>query len=162
PWRLLGSNAAASVAGQGASGSIAATVQPLSPTPGSPAMLLRPLLGDLLQQESYLEIRQASNQPGQLALAGRLDPTQGFVWQTSLAAVLESLSGTRPVASAQGWKETLSAHSTPLNGVFQLRRVGDWTILGWTMRENPLLEDFASRIQRDQSPFAADSTNEWL
>ena len=57
------------------------------------ASLLRPLVADLLEQESYLEIRQPTNQPPELALAIRLDQSRAGLWQTNLAAVLESTYG---------------------------------------------------------------------
>ena len=51
--------------------------------------LVRPLLEDLVQEESYLEIRGGTNQPGELALAVRLDEPRALLWQTNLAAALE-------------------------------------------------------------------------
>ena len=56
----------------------------------------RPLLDDLASEESYLEVRQATNQPGTLALAIRLDAQRMALWQTNLAAALEFLTGARP------------------------------------------------------------------
>ena len=46
-------------------------------TNGAPIALLRPLLDDLVQAESYLEIRAATNQPGELVFAIRLSPERG-------------------------------------------------------------------------------------
>ena len=50
------------------------------------AALLRPLLDDLVADESYLEIRQVANQPAELVLAIRLDDQRAALWQTNLAA----------------------------------------------------------------------------
>jgi hypothetical protein len=64
------------------------------------------LLDDLVAAESCLEIRQPANQPGELVLAIHLDDQRAVLWQTNLAAVLESLTGIRPVSAPDhqyGW-----------------------------------------------------------
>ena len=43
-----------------------------------------------------------------------------------------------------------------------LTRAGDWTLLGLGPDPNPLLGEFAARIQRDHAPFQASATNGWL
>ncbi len=138
PWRLLKGDAA---------------------TNGAPYALLRPLLDDLVQEESYLEIRGPTNQPGELAFAIRLKPERAGLWQTNLAAVLESLTGVRPeAATGTGW--SLKKHDAP-NRV-ELTRAGDWTLVGLAQETNALLADFLDRIRRDHAPFAARATNFWV
>src|ERR1035437_10225057 len=44
------------------------------------ALLLRPLLDDLVQEECYLEIQQATNQAPEFALAIRLDEQHASLW----------------------------------------------------------------------------------
>jgi len=67
---------------------------------------LRPLLDDLVQEESYIEVRYLTNQPAELVLAIRLDEVRGGLWQTNLAAAMESLTSIRtspgPTAGAVG------------------------------------------------------------
>ena len=63
----------------------------------------RPLLDDLVNEESYLEVRQATNQPGTLALAIRLDAQRAALWRTNLATALESRTGIRPAPTTNGW-----------------------------------------------------------
>lgn len=140
PWRLLQGDAA---------------------TNGAPAALLRPLLDDAVQEESYLEIRGATNQPGELAFAIRLGPERGGLWETNLAAVLESLTGIQPMAATgdrRGW--SLKKHDAP--NLVELTRVGDWTVIGLAQEQNALLSEMLARIKRDQTPFAARATNFWL
>jgi hypothetical protein len=118
--------------------------------PEAQSALLRPLLDDLVGEESYLEVRNTTNLPGTLALAIRLDAQRAALWQTNLAAALESLTGPRPIPATNGWvtevriakSELRSPASNIQNPVsstpppasnraysVQLRRAGDWTIL---------------------------------
>ncbi|MFO1514359.1 MAG: hypothetical protein U1F83_15860, partial [Verrucomicrobiota bacterium] len=138
PWRLLKTASALS---------------------NAPVALLRPLLDDLVQEESYLEVRAATNQPGELVLAIRLDATRAALWQGNLAKVLESLTGVRSATS------DLQLQTSDFS--LALSRSGNWTLLSLTGMRPPLpasglLADFQSRIQREGAPFAARATNYWL
>ena len=62
-------------------------------TNGAPTSSLRPLLDDLVQEETYLEVRQATNQPVEWVLAVRLSEARARLWETNLATVIESLTG---------------------------------------------------------------------
>ena len=137
------------------------------PLSNVPAALLRPLLDDLVQEESYLEVRATTNQPSALVLAIRLDADRAALWRTNLAAVLESLTGLRSATS--DFRLQTSDFS------FALSHAGDWTLVSVMCETNrssplnaqhstpaPLLADFTARIQRDHVPFAARATNYWL
>ena len=140
PWRLLKGDAA---------------------TNGAPIARLRPLLDDLVQAESYLEIRGATNQPGELVLAIRLGEARAQLWETNLAAVLESLTGVQPVAASgnrRGW--SLKKPDAPK--LIELVRAGDWTVIGLAPEQNTLLAAVCARLERDHAPFAARTTNFWL
>ncbi|HWH72438.1 MAG TPA: hypothetical protein VNT26_23960, partial [Candidatus Sulfotelmatobacter sp.] len=116
--------------------------------------LLRPLLDDLLQEESYLEIRNATNQPGELALAIRLNAQRAALWETNLAAVLESLTGTRPTpvqGANGGWQLRITNQLATFRS-FGLTRAGDWTILGLAPDKTALAAELLARIQKDQAP----------
>lgn len=131
-------------------------------TPGGQplANLLRPLLDDLVEDESYLEVNQTTNRPGALAFAIRLDENRGDLWQTNLAKVLESLTGIHPVPehSGHGWQ--LKKHDMP--NFIELTRAGGWTILGAAQDHNRLLEDFVARISQDGAPTDESMTDVWL
>ena len=123
--------------------------------------MLRPLLDDLVREESCLEIRNATNQPGELAFAIRLNDERAGLWQTNLAAALESLTGVRPTVSPEnrrGW--SLKKPHAP--NFIELTRVGEWTVVGLAQEKNALLGEFTARIQRSQTPFAGPATNDWL
>jgi hypothetical protein len=136
---------------------------PLLHLPSDPARsaLLRPLLDDVLQQECCLEIRQATNEPAQLVFAIRLDDARAALWQTNLAAVMESLTGIRPnpaTGPRTGW--SLQKHQEP--GLIELIRLKTWTLLGAAQNHNALLDELSTRIEQQGSPFAPLATNLWL
>ncbi len=138
PWRLLS----------------AAT--PLS---NAPIASLRPLLDDLVQEETYLEVRMVTNQLTELVLAIRQDEFHAALWKTNLAVVLESLTGIKTVPSSDGW--ALRKHDAP--DFWQFSRLQGWTLLAASTGDShPLFADIQSRLQRDQRPFAAAPTNNWL
>jgi hypothetical protein len=131
---------------QGASGSQdPATNQPSTLNPLLSTNTLRPLLDDLVQEECYLEIRNSTNQPGELALAIRLEDQRAALWETNLAAAIESLTGARPAPTpdGHGWNSriTFRTPATPpsdqagprLPPLVSLTRSGAWTLLGLTL-----------------------------
>ena len=131
------------------------------PADTNAAVLLRLLLDDLVQQESYLEIRQPGREPGQLLFAIRLDDARAARWETNLAAALESLTGIRPTASGgtnHGW--SLKKHHVP--NLIEWTRADGWLVLGAAQDHNAPLVDLLARIRRGSVPFAAKGTNFWL
>jgi hypothetical protein len=147
---------------------------------GTPA-LLRPLLADLLEQESYLEVRQATNLPGELALAIRLKPERARLWETNLAAVLESITGSRATPApgrTNGWQLAFhspqpTVQSPPAAGnaprtthhvprTLELSREGEWTVIGLGDQTNALAAEVLGLIQRTGLPFAPQAKDSWL
>jgi hypothetical protein len=125
------------------------------------AALMRPLLDDMVEDECYLQIGQATNQPDELVFAIRLNDQRAALWQTNLAAVLESLTAIHPVPAPDhhyGW--SLKKHHAP--DLLELTRVGDWTIFGAAQNHNYLMDEFLAGIQRGQSPLPEENTNDWL
>jgi hypothetical protein len=130
-----------------------------TPLSNAPIASLRLLLGDLVQEESYLEVRAATNQLTQLVFAIRQDDQQAALWKTNLALVMASLTGVKPVALSDGW--SVRKHETP--DFWQFTRTSGWTLLAASTGDaNPLLKDIRSRLQREHLPFAAAPTNNWL
>ncbi len=123
------------------------------------AALLRPLLADLFQEESYLEVRQATNQPGDLVLAIRLDDARGGLWQTNLAAVLQSRTGLTPVLGQDSRSWQLPIPRRPASITFG--RLSGWTLIGVGRETNLLMAELAAVIQRDGQPFARQPKNFW-
>jgi hypothetical protein len=122
--------------------------------------LLRALLDDLADQESYVEVRQATNASAEMVLAIRLDDQRAGLWQTNLAAALESLTGIRPTNSAAvaGW--LLKKHHAP--NLIEFARAGNWTLLAAAQDHNVLLDETLARIHHADAPFPSWATNSWL
>ena len=127
-------------------------------TNGAPIQLLRPLLDDLVQEESYLEIRHATNAPGDLVIAIRLEDVRARLWSTNLSAVIESLTGVPAVVTSDGW----SFKKSDVLGLVELKRVADWTLVSVARENLSLMGDFAARIQRDSVPFGNRTSNYWI
>lgn len=125
------------------------------------AAQLRPLLDDLVSEESFVEVRQPTNQSGELAFAIRLSDARARLWETNLAVVLESLTAIRPVA-ATGDRRGWSLKKTQPPNLIELTRVGEWTVVGAAQEHNGLLGELLARIQRDHAPAVASPTNSWV
>jgi hypothetical protein len=137
PWRLL----------------------PAATTNTAAAPLLRTLLEDCVDEESYLEIRGATNQPGELAFAIHLSAERASVWETNLATVLESLTAIHPTSNSEAaW--SLKKHDFP--NLVEFARVADWTVIGIGENTNALFSDFLARTGRSRSPLAAGAPDFWV
>jgi hypothetical protein len=133
------------------------------------AALLRPLLDDLVQQECYLEIRDAGTAGCQLGLAVRLDAKRSGAWETNLGSVFESATGTRRTPTQtpgnRGWSVRANGSSPALSPALrhaELVQVGEWTIFGMALDQNPVFSEILGRVQAKQTPLATPATAEWL
>jgi hypothetical protein len=164
-----------------------ATNYPALVTSHPAAALLRPLLDDIVREEWYLEIQQATNQPAELALAIRLDDPRAGLWTSNLAAVLASMTNVQALpapASRLAWRlqrmedggqrtedrrqktedgdthheSRITDHAPRLD----LARAGDWTVLGAASETNALLAELCHRIRVDHTPVAASGTGSAL
>jgi hypothetical protein len=127
----------------------------------SNSLLLYPLLGDVVWNESCFEIRQASNQPAEYVFAIRMDAAHQQLWQTNLAAIVHSLTGIEPVPASGGqfgW--SLEKTGPPIR--VQLSRVGQWTLVSAGPKKNALLNEVTARIRRDHTPCAWQVAGDWL
>lgn len=125
--------------------------------------LLQPLLQDLVDEESYVEIDQpsdATNRSGEMVLAIRLNEQRAAAWQTNVAEALESLTGIRPTNSSTpgGW--VLHKHHAP--NLIECSRAGEWVVLGAGWDHNALMEKTLARISQEHRPFPAPSQTSWL
>jgi hypothetical protein len=137
----------------------------LPTTNNPPSTLLRPLLEDLLQQECFVEVRQATNQPGELACAIRLSETRAHLWETNLAAVVESMTGSRAAPApgrTNGWQLPIPGQRSPITRYLELARAGEWTVVGLGRKTNALADEMRALIQRDGSPFDPQPKEFWL
>ena len=135
-----------------------------------PAALVRPLLDDLVQEETFIELRRVTNQPGELVLAVRVEEGRAGVWGTNLASAIEALTGTRPaVAQSNGLNWECVLPNSPWKFApgpqhVQLLRAGNWTLLGLAPEKNDLLKELSGRIGAGQggTPVSGESSNYWL
>jgi hypothetical protein len=129
------------------------------------AALLRPLLDDLVREESYLEIQQPPDQPAELVLAVRLDDPRADLWTSNLSAVVASITNVQSLpapASRLAWRLPLAPRPSPLAtslSTLELARVGDWTLLGLAPETNGLLAELSHRILLDHTPVPAPGTD---
>ena len=129
PWRLL------------------ATSVTLS---NAPTALLRPLLNDVVQEETYLEVLSGTNQPYEAVLAIKLPPDRAALWQANLPPILKSLSS-NPSA----------------NPSLSLANIGNWTILSISdlrlqASKLSILPQIRQRLAATGIPFVQDTTNDWI
>lgn len=125
--------------------------------------LLRPLMEDIAQEESYIEIRRATNSPNfadEMVLAIRLNDQRAGLWQTNLAAALESLTGIRPTNSQPGARWSLKKHEAP--NLIEFTRAGEWMVVGAAQEHNALLDETLARISGVDASFPSSTTNSWL
>jgi len=146
-----------------------------------PSALLRPMLDDLLQEESYLEIRGSTNQSIELVLAIKLNDQQAALWRTNLALAVESLTDAKTIPSpgGQAWQLESTKPASRIHHV-ELSRQGDWTLVGLplaptsqpansnrsgdtaTIPPLPGLQDLRARIERDHAPSTRSTSNFWF
>lgn len=125
-----------------------------------PAAVLRPLLDELTERESYLEIRAATGAPPAFVLATQVSARYAGVWETNLAIAAELLTGAAATADSanHGW----TIQCTNLPDQITLTHVGDWTVLSVGPTNHSLADDIAARIRCDGTPFVSAGTNLWL
>ena len=128
PWRLL------------------TTISTLS---NAPSALLRPLLNDLIQEESYVEVSASTNVPAEIVLAIKLPADRVALWQTNLPLILNSL-------------QPSTFNVQPL-----VTNIGNWTILSISdirlqTSDVRLLSQVRHRLSTTGLPFAPETTNFWI
>jgi hypothetical protein len=127
------------------------------------AHLFRALLDDCVQQESYLEIRRATNQPAELAFAIHLPADRAALWETNLAAVIESLTGLKTERSEVGGERLgWLLKKDKLPNLIELQRIGEWTVIGIGQDTNALAADFVARIDKNHTPVGGPEPNVWI
>lgn len=133
---------------------------PSNNPPADLTPLLRPLLEDLVRQETRLELRTATNFSHELSLAVRLPADRAELWRTNFTAFAEALTGTRVTPSAPpapGWR----AQRTESRLTFQFAQTGGWTLVGLGPESSPVFADFARRLATN-SASTAPTNDFWL
>jgi len=125
----------------------------------APVSALRNLFEDVLQEETYLEIRHPEGQFGSAVFAIRLDDTRAGVWQTNLMEVVQSLTrGSTATGQGRGWSIKLDAAPRLIG----LTREGRWTLVSQGQDGASLVNEFVQRIRGGGTPVPAGITNSWI
>jgi len=150
--------------------SLSGATNPASATNSSLAGFVRSLFEDLLREESYFEVRNGANQPGEIALGIRLNEDRADVWRTNFPRIFQQFASATPPQSparSGSWQLEFENQKSKIKNRLALQRVGTWTLVSlsrWSMSGGQppsagLLNDFASRIQNSKPPFAPAATN---
>ena len=144
PWRLL------------------TTSVPLS---NAPTALLRPLLDDLVQEETYIEVVAGTNQSAETILAIKLPADRAALWRTNLPIILKSIFGDTSEIKAVAADYQLSTKDHQLT----LTHTGDWTVLSIRPSNNSpiqqslnLASSVHARLTTTGNPFVQETTNSWI
>ncbi len=131
-----------------------------APATNATSALLRPLLDDLVAEETWFEVRRTSNQPAQYVIAARLPEPRAGAWETNLSAALEQLTGLKatPAPAGRGW--SLKKHDAP--NLFEFARAGEWTAIGLGQDTNSALRAVLERLQLNPAARGGLQSNLWL
>lgn len=95
--------------------------------------LVRPLLDDLIQLESFSELRARTNQPAECALAIRLPDARRGLWETNLTTLQAAVSAG-------------DSNASPARAHLQFASAGEWCVFGWNYGSGTLFTDFVERF----------------
>ncbi len=129
--------------------------------------LFRPLLNDMVDQESFFDLWEPAGRAPELALSIRLDHRRSALWETNLAGVVEELTGARPVYEKGGWRFDLDNGKTSDQGPALGRRLrfyrsGGWTLLGLAASPTEILNAVLAQMRREGISKTPPGTNDWL
>lgn len=119
-----------------------------------------PLFEDLLQAESFFEMRGGSSGAPDWLLAVRLDPPRAEVWRTNLHRLA---TGRTPGAdAAAGWSARVAGAAGASGKLFAFTQAGGWTVLSRAAGEAfPLREQVLGRLKATGRP-DPETRNSWL
>ncbi|MEK7684334.1 MAG: hypothetical protein AAB466_02800 [Verrucomicrobiota bacterium] len=93
------------------------------------ARLINPLLEDLLQAETHLEIRRSSHEAAEWTLALQLQQERAQLWQNNLSNLMALCQAGTPIQTTldgfSGWEAKLPRETN----VLRCLRLGQWTLL---------------------------------
>ena len=123
--------------------------------------LVNASLKDIVLCECYLEVRQPTNQPAELAFAIHLDADGVGNWETNLANIVGLLAGEWPTPASDG-QRGWSLHRAQPPNLLQFQRVKDWAVFGAGAGSNSVFNEICDRVRHYRDPFAAMTSTNWL
>jgi hypothetical protein len=125
-------------------------------------VLLKPLVADLVENETYFETSQATNDPIEFSLAVKVDPARAAIWETNLAVFLTAKfqASHKPVMA---WIANGEQFKVQTNEFVSIVRSGDWTALSLEVTDHgDLLGEMVKGIRDGHTPFAPPDKHYWL
>jgi hypothetical protein len=125
------------------------------------AAILRPLLGDLFDHESFLQVRGPAARTAEWTLLAHLPPDRLKAWSAGLSELTPLWNLGRPATIAvegfAGWEIKGSKMPT----LIRCAQAGEWLVLGVGQNALPAWEESLRRIKSGGRPIANASTY-WL
>jgi hypothetical protein len=126
-----------------------------------PGAVLRPLLDELMERESYLEIRATPGLAPCFVLATQVSSRYAGIWETNTAIAAGLICGVSEIAnhSTNGW--TIAGTH---NGAFRvsLTWVAGWAVIASGPIQNEMADEIMDRIRSNGVPFVSSGTNFWF
>jgi hypothetical protein len=137
---------------------------PFNPAKGDTnefSMLLRPLLDDLLQEESYVEVRGPGERIPEVMIAVHLNSSRAKAWRDNLSRSVSEWTGVQTKSingdGYSGWE--LRKQEAP--DVVRYLHAGDWVLFGWGHGDLRSQAGMLQRIKAQKRP-VADFKDAWL
>ncbi len=127
------------------------------------AALVRPLLDDLVREESFVEVRGADLHRLEWLLAVNLKPARLVVWRTNLVELAKLMKGSAaPATPVEGWSST-EVRCPDSTKVIRWVEAGSWLVLGAGEPQLPGLLQAVRDAKSSGRPVAAlaDAWLEW-
>lgn len=119
------------------------------------AALIRPLLDDLVREESFVEVRGADLQRLEWLLAVNLKPARLVVWRTNLVELAKLMeSSAAPATPVEGWSST-EVRCPNSTKVVRWVEAGSWLVLGAGEAQLPGLLQAVRDAKSSGRPVAA-------
>jgi len=120
------------------------------------AGVVRPLIEDILEEESFLEARIVEGSQPEWALATRLTPERATQWGANLKAFISKIGAGAPepfkAGEATGWQAATSSTSR----FFRFLANDSWAILGIGGETATLPAEMSAKIDAGDNPAPAD------
>jgi hypothetical protein len=124
--------------------------------------LLLPLLEDLLNEESWWAVQQATNQAPQGVVAVQLTEERSAIWRTNLQVVLGSLGASNSTAAGLTWSLALTNAGARAPVHISLSRSQAWTVVRFSASALPTTPWPLASVLGDAKSGTGQGTNSWL
>jgi hypothetical protein len=113
--------------------------------------LIRPLFDDLLNSESYLDIKGPSTRP-EGALAVRLSADRMKIWNDNLTKLASAWSVGNPETAQSGNAKGWTIKRQKDSGIIQIMQAGEWMLIGIGQEKLTLLPALLDQVAKTTRP----------